>query len=69
MAGGWTRPSLVEIGPETAPVVVKLVPESVIEGKITSNGQPAENVYAAAVESMRESAACAIEVVRSAPSK
>ena len=41
---GWTMPLMIEVGPDTAPIVVKLVPESVIEGKITSNGQPAENV-------------------------
>lgn len=44
MENGWGQPAMVEVGPETAAVVVKLVPESVIAGRITSNGEPAEDV-------------------------
>ena len=42
--GGWPPPATVVMAADAAPAVVKLVPESVIAGRILSNGRPVEDV-------------------------
>jgi len=43
-AGGWPPPANATMGPDAQAAVVKLVPESVIVGRILSNGRPVEDV-------------------------
>jgi hypothetical protein len=43
-AGGWTPPPMVVMGADAPSAVVKMVPESVIAGRIVSNGQAVEDV-------------------------
>lgn len=42
--GEFIEPPLVSVGPEAQPVVVKLLPEGVIAGRILSEGEPVENI-------------------------
>ncbi len=42
--GGWPPPAMVVMGADAPSATVKLVPESVIAGRIVSNGQPVEDV-------------------------
>jgi hypothetical protein len=41
---GWTPPATFAVGPDAPAVVVKLFPEGLIVGRITSNGEPVEDV-------------------------
>ena len=43
-AGGWPPPANATMGPDAPVAIVKLVPESVITGRILSNGRPVEDV-------------------------
>lgn len=38
------QPQSVEIGPNTAPITLKLIPEGIIYGKVESNGEPIPNL-------------------------
>jgi hypothetical protein len=42
--GGWPPPATATMGSDAQTAVVKLVPESVIIGRISSNGRPVEDV-------------------------
>jgi hypothetical protein len=42
--GGFPPPAMARMGPDAQPEMVKLIPESVIAGRILSNGQPVEDV-------------------------
>jgi len=46
---GFVRAEIARVGPDGAPAVVKLVPESVISGRITSNGEPVEGAPVQAI--------------------
>ena len=52
--GGWTPPAAVTVGPDAPAVVLKLVPEGVIVGRITANGEPLEDVPVTIVTSAIE---------------
>lgn len=41
---GMFAPSRVTVGPDTAPVVLKLFPEAVIFGQVTADGEPVEDI-------------------------
>jgi hypothetical protein len=51
---GWTPPTTVTVGPDAPAVVLKLVPEGVIVGRITTNGEPLEDVPVRVVTSAIE---------------
>jgi len=40
----WMQPTMYSVGPETAAVTLRLVPESLIVGKLSDGGGPAEGV-------------------------
>ena len=50
LKGGWTPPSTIMIGPDTPAVTVRMVPESVIFGRVVANGEPVEGVAVKVME-------------------
>jgi len=44
LKNGWLPPATIMIGPDTSTVTVRLVPEGVIFGRVTANGEPIEGV-------------------------
>lgn len=43
-AGGWAQPRMYSVGPDTPAVTLRLVPESLIVGKLSGSEGPAEGV-------------------------